>query len=428
MQKIIFKDFSQIQTLMNSKSFDNAFDPELQNTVANIIEGIKSNGDAAIKEYTKKFDNTDNCNIRFSPDEIHNSYNKTDPKVLKALEHSYERVCSYHTKQLPTNHTYNDVSGTKLGWNWYPLDSVGLYVPGGLASYPSTVIMTAAIAKTAGVKRIVTCFPTPNNDFNPAILAACKICGIDEIYRIGGAQAIASMAYGSESIIPINKVFGPGNKYVAEAKRQVFGKVGIDMIAGPSEILIITDNKSNPAWIAMDLLSQAEHDPDASVYLICDDSDFIEKIIDAAWEFISASPRKEILTKSFTNNAYCFVVKDIIDEAAQIANIIAPEHLEITTQNPEQYLTKITNTGAIFLGQYTPEAIGDYIAGPSHVLPTSQTAKFSSGIGVTDFMRRSSIISCSKESFKKLSLDTEILARTEDLPAHADSIKIRNEK
>ncbi|MBT4922296.1 MAG: histidinol dehydrogenase [Rickettsiales bacterium] len=428
MQKIQFTNIAMIQTFMSRKSFDNAFDPELQNTVASIIKDVKTNGDAAIIKYTKKFDNADNSNIKFSPDEINESYDKTDPKVIKALEHAYNRVCNYHSKQLPSNHIYTDDSGTKLGWNWHPLDSAGLYVPGGLASYPSTVIMTAAVAKTAGVKRIISCFPTPNNDFNPAILAACKICGIDEIYRIGGAQAIAAMSYGSETIIPINKIFGPGNKYVAEAKRQVFGKVGIDMIAGPSEILVITDNKSNPEWIAMDLLSQAEHDPDASVYLICDDADFIDIIIQEAWNFIEKSPRKDIITKSFTNNAYCFEVNDIINEASDIANIIAPEHIEIATINPEQYLPKITNAGAIFLGQYTPEAIGDYIAGPSHVLPTSQTAKFSSGIGVSDFMRRSSIIECTKESFRQLAPDTELLARTENLAAHADSIKIRNEK
>jgi histidinol dehydrogenase len=428
MQKIKYSNITEIETLLKTKSFDNAFDPNLQKNVFEIITNVKSKGDEALKEYNLKFDNNSSEHLRFSESEIIDSYNKTDPKIVNALEHSYRRVCSYHEKQLPKDYIYNDSDGTELGWTWHPLESVGLYIPGGLASYPSTVIMTAAIAKTAGVKRVIACSPTPNNQYNHATLAACKICGISEIYRFGGAHGIAALAYGSESIKPINKIFGPGNKYVAEAKRQVFGKVGIDMIAGPSEILVITDNTANPEWLAIDLLSQAEHDPDASVYLICDDNKFIDKIINYAWNYIETSPRKEILKASFTENSYSFEVKDLLTEAGAIANLIAPEHLEITTQNPKQFLGKIYNAGAIFLGNYTPEAIGDYIAGPSHVLPTSQTAKFSSGITVTDFMRRNSLINCSKESFAKLAEDTKALAETEGLFAHAASIRVRHEK
>jgi histidinol dehydrogenase len=428
MQKIKYSNLQEIQDLLKDKSFDNAFDPDLQKNVFDIIEDVKQNGDKALKNFNLKFDNAASDNLRFSNEEINRSYKNTDPKIIKALKHAFERVCDYHQKQLPEDYIFTDNDGTELGWLWHPLESVGLYIPGGLASYPSTVIMTAAIAKTAGVKRIIACSPTLNNQYNDATLAACKICGIDEIYRFGGAHGIAALAYGSESIKPISKIFGPGNKYVAEAKRQVFGKVGIDMIAGPSEILVITDNSANPEWLAIDLLSQAEHDPDASVYLICDDNDFIDKIINHAWNYIYKSPRKEILKSSFEKNSYSFEVKNLTTEAIDIANIIAPEHLEITTRNPKQFLGKIYNAGAIFLGNHTPEAIGDYIAGPSHVLPTSQTAKFSSGVTVTDFMRRNSLINCSKDSFAKLAEDTEALAETEGLFAHAESIRIRNEK
>ena len=415
MQKIKYSNLQEIQDLLKNKSFDNAFDSDLQKNVFDIIEDVKNNGDKALRGYNLKFDNVTSKRLRFSNEEINTSYENTDPKIIKALKHAFERVCHYHQKQLPKDYIFTDNDGTELGWLWHPLESVGLYIPGGLASYPSTVVMTAAIAKTAGVKRIIACSPTPNNQYNDATLAACKICGIDEIYRFGGAHGIAALAYGSESIKPISKIFGPGNKYVAEAKRQVFGKVGIDMIAGPSEILVITDNSANPEWLAIDLLSQAEHDPDASVYLICDDKEFIDKIINHAWNYINQSSRKEILKSSFEKNSYSFEVENLTTEAIDIANIIAPEHLEITTKNPKQFLGKIYNAGAIFLGNYTPEAIGDYIAGPSHVLPTSQTAKFSSGVTITDFMRRNSLINCTKNSFAKLAADTKALSRNRRL-------------
>ena len=428
MQNIRFENKQQINDILNQKTFDNAFDQNLTKNTNEIIANVIKNGDHAIIDYNIKFDNFTNSRFQFSQEEIEDSFNKTDKNIIKALSNSYERVLSYHQKQKPKDVIYEDQIGAHLGWKWYPIESVGLYVPGGLASYPSSVIMTAAIANAANVPNIAICVPTPNDQFNPAILAACKIANIDKIYRVGGAQAIAALAYGTEIIKPVNKIFGPGNKYVAEAKRQVFGKVGIDMIAGPSEVLVIADETAKAEWIAMDLLSQAEHDPDASVYLISDNMDIINSINNHAKKFIYESPRKEILLKSYKNNSYSFFVKNLIDEASQIANIIAPEHLEISTKNPEIFLDKIHNAGAIFLGEFTPEAIGDYVAGPSHVLPTSQTAKFSSGLSIFDFMRRSSVIKTNRDSFDKLKKDSEILAISEDLIHHAKSISIRDEK
>lgn len=397
---------------------------EIVKTVTEIIKDVKKTGDKALNFYTRKFDNPNHKDGDFLVTEEEISKVECPEESITALEMAALRIADYHQRQMPENAEWLDDVGVRLGWRWNAVESVGIYVPGGLASYPSSVLMNAIPAKIAGVERVAMVVPAPNGKLNPLILAAAKIAGVDEIYKIGGAQGIAALAYGTESVKPVMKIVGPGNAYVAEAKRQVFGIVGIDSIAGPSEILVIADKTATPEWIAADLLSQAEHSPDARSILITDSEALAKKVGDAILKFLPELPRKEIAGKSFKENGLMIIVENL-EEACKIANGIAPEHLELMVKNPSDLLPQITNAGAIFLGHYTSEAIGDYIAGPSHVLPTGGTARFSSGLSVYDFLKRSSIIGVDQAAFNQLANATEILAIGEGLDAHALSVAIR---
>jgi histidinol dehydrogenase len=400
---------------------------EVVKIVYDIIKDIRANGDEALFSYTKKFDNIDiNAEtIRVTEEELNDAHQKCDPKLIEIFKLSYQRVKEYHQRQVPLDERYVDEAGVKLGWKWTAVDSVGIYVPGGKAFYPSSVIMNAVPAIVAGVRRIAMVCPATNGVVNPLVLAVARVCGITEVYKVGGAQAVAALAYGTKSIAPVNKIVGPGNAYVAEAKRQVFGKVGIDMIAGPSEILVISDGATNPKWIAADLLSQAEHDVEARSILITDDESFAHKVMNDIDIDLERLERAEIAAKSWQNNGLIILVNNLEEEAPEIANIIASEHVEICTEKPMLISKKIHNAGALMLGRYTPEAIGDYIAGPSHVLPTAQSAKFSSGLGVLEFMKRTSIIMCNEESFATLQEPVIQMAKTEGLTAHALSVSVR---
>jgi histidinol dehydrogenase len=395
-------------------------------TVQTIIEEVRKNGDAALISYSNKLDKTSfkkSEDLCVSQKEILDSEKFVSKEVREALKMAYSRIESYHQKQLPKDFDFTDEAGVRLGNFWRAIDPVGIYVPGGTASYPSSVLMSAVPAIVAGVKEIVMCAPTSAGKINPAVLFAAKICGIKKIYKIGGAQAIAALAYGTKKIEKVNKIVGPGNSYVATAKKILFGLVGIDMIAGPTDVTIIADKNNNPDWIAADALSQLEHGADSKAFIITDDKNFALKISAAIASLSQKLPRKKIIEQSLKNSAI-LVIKNL-DDAAEIVNFIAPEHLEIATKNPQKFLPKIKNAGAIFLGNYTPEAIGDYIAGPSHTLPTSSSAKFSSGLSVFDFLKRISLISCDKKSFSKLAEATSILAECEGLDAHKLSIEIR---
>ncbi|HEU5046762.1 MAG TPA: histidinol dehydrogenase [Rickettsiales bacterium] len=395
--------------------------------VRDIIEKVRSEGDNALIQYTQQFDRfkPSTATIRISAAEIRDARAKCGNSIISALEHAAQRIRSYHEKQLPPNLEYTDAEGVRLGWRWNAIDAVGLYVPGGTASYPSSVLMNAVPAITAGVKRLVMVVPTPDGAINPAVLAAASIAGIQEIYRIGGAQAVAALAYGTKTIAPVDKIVGPGNAYVAEAKRQVFGKVGIDMIAGPSEILVVADNQNKPEWIAADLLSQAEHDRMAQSVLITDDAAFASAVEKAVESALFLLPRAEIARASWEQYGAIIIAKDLVQDAARIVDAIAPEHLELAVENPDALAKLIRHAGAIFLGRHTPEAVGDYVAGPSHVLPTSGTARFSSGLSVYDFLKRTSLIGCDATSVKKIGADAALLADTEGLPAHALSVTLR---
>ncbi len=404
---------------------------EGEKNVSGVVEGIITNvrgqGDNALLDYTRKFDKFDatTANIKVEAKEIAEAIAICSPELMKSLKLSASRIRDYSVKQMPEDLDYVDAEGTRLGHRWTPIDSVGLYVPGGLASYPSSVLMNAIPAKVAGVKRLVAVVPAPAGKLNPSILAAAYVAGVDDIYKIGGAQAVAALAYGTGTIAPVDKIVGPGNAYVAEAKRQVFGKVGIDMIAGPSEILVIADSTNNPTWIAADLLSQAEHDASAQSILITNDSGFADKVVAEVERILIDLPRREIAQRSWQDYGTVIVVKDWA-EACTISDRIAPEHLELSVEKPEMVFSVLRHAGAIFLGRYTPEAIGDYIAGPSHVLPTSRTAKFSSGLSVFDFLKRTSIIGCSKESLAGLNHYAQTLAESEGLQAHKLSLSVRS--
>ena len=402
---------------------------DISDHVKSIISNVMKNGDKAINELTLKYDNYDifKNGIRVSENDINKAYTSCDKELIYALEQAAERIRAFHELQLPKNISYIDDSNVSLSSRWTPLDSVGLYVPGGKASYPSSVIMTAIPAKIAQVPEVSMCVPSPNGYLNPSVLVAAKISGIKNIYKIGGAQAIAAMAYGSESVKSVNKIFGPGNTWVAEAKRQLFGKVGIDMVAGPSEILVIADSLSNPNWIATDLLSQAEHDLDAQSILITDTLDFARQVELEINTLLESLDRAEIAKASWNNNGMIIIVKNW-EQSIEIANKLAPEHLEISMDNPEIISDKINNAGSIFLGRFAPEAIGDYIAGPNHVLPTARTARFSSGISTLDYMRRTSLIKCDLNSLSSIAPAAIKIAENEGLGAHALSMKIRLNK
>ena len=427
MAKILNYSNENFITLLNNFIYNNRrVGVDISEQVKNILSNVEKNGDKAINELTLKYDNYNIAEegILVSKNDISHAYDSCDKELISALEKAAERISAFHKLQTPKDITYIDESNVSLSSRWTALDSVGLYVPGGKASYPSSVIMTAIPAKIAKVPEIFMCVPSPNGYLNPAVLVAAKISGIENIYKIGGAQAIAAMAYGSKSVKSVNKIFGPGNAWVAEAKRQLFGKVGIDMVAGPSEILIIADGESNPKWIATDLLSQAEHDADAQSILITDSLDFAKQVEVEIITLINSLERAEIAKTSWNNNGMIIIVKNW-DQSIEIANKIAPEHLEISMDNPEVISDKINNAGSIFLGRYVPEAIGDYIAGPNHVLPTARTARFSSGISTLDYMRRTSLIKCDLKSLSAIAPSAIKIAENEGLGAHALSMQIR---
>lgn len=391
-----------------------------------IIADVKVRGDDALIDYTSRFDGLDLTanTIRVDNKRINDIANTCDASVREALQLTADRLRSYHEKQLPKNELYTDETGTQLGWRWSAIDAVGIYVPGGRANYPSSVLHNAILARVAGVTRLCMVVPTPKGEVNPAVFAAAQIADINEIYTIGGAQAVAALAYGTQNVNAVDKIVGPGNAYVAEAKRQVFGKVGIDMIAGPSEILVIADNQNNPDWIAADLLSQAEHDPSSQSVLITDSTDFADAVTSAIEQTLRTLPREVIARESWENHGAIIVVENW-KQAADLANQIASEHLELAIENPESMADSIRHAGAIFMGRHTPEAIGDYVAGPSHVLPTSHTARFSSGLSVYDFIKKTSIIGCTQRSIQAIGHQAATLADAEGLQAHALSVRCR---
>jgi len=399
---------------------------DVDDTVAAIIEDVAARGDAALVEYTQRFDRVrlSPDHLRLSPDEIVAGADRAPPETVATLRLAAERIESFHRRQLPVGIDYVDAVGVRLGQRWRPIAAAGLYVPGGTASYPSSVLMNAIPAKVAGVERLVMTVPTPDGILNPLVLVAARMAGITEIYRIGGAQAVAALAYGTVTIAPVDKIVGPGNAYVAAAKRRVFGRVGIDMIAGPSEILILADRYNDPGWIAADLLSQAEHDPAAQAILIADDRDFANAVASAVTRHLERLPRADIARASWQESGAIILVADW-QEAVALVDRIAPEHLELAIEDAEAVAQQVHHAGAIFLGRHTPEAIGDYIAGPNHVLPTARSARFASGLGVLDFMKRTTIVGCDAASLAALAPAAIRLAEAEGLDAHALSLVLR---
>ncbi len=402
---------------------------EVGEAVATIITDVRQHGDVALYRLTAKFDRYDPKakGLAIGADEVDAAVAKVSAEAMNALRVAADRIEAYHKRQLPEDVRYTDEQGVSLGWRWTPIDAVGLYVPGGIANYPSSVLMNAIPAKVAGTERVVMVVPTPDDVINPLVLAAARLAGVTEIYRIGGAQAVAALAYGTETIAPVDKIVGPGNAYVAAAKRQVFGKVGIDSIAGPSEILVVADGDNDPRWIAADLLSQAEHDPSSQSVLITDDADFADKVAEAAAAFIEESPRGDVTAAAWEENSAIVTVPSL-DDAPALVNRLAPEHLELAVADPEALLPKIRHAGAIFLGRHTPEAIGDYVAGPDHVLPTAQAARFSSGLSVFDFLKRTSLIGCDEKAVRAIGPAAVTLADEEGLWAHGLSVRLRLEE
>ena len=408
-------------------AFENAQDDEVNKTVTSILTDIKCRGDAALLEYTQRFDNLTATTIEaleLPKAYLQQALQALPPFQRDALEQAAQRVRAYHEKQAAQSWQYEEADGTILGQKITPLDRAGLYVPGGKASYPSSVLMNALPASVAGVQELIMVVPTPNGEKNDLVLAAAAICEVDRVFTIGGAQAIGALAYGTQTIPQVDKIVGPGNAYVAAAKRYVYGLVGIDMIAGPSEILVICDGKTNPDWIAMDLFSQAEHDELAQAILLSPDAAFLDKVETSINRQLETMPRKAIIHTSLENRGALIRVSDL-DEACAIANQIAPEHLELSVDQPEKWLEKIKHAGAIFLGRNACEAIGDYCAGPNHVLPTSRTARFSSPLGVYDFQKRSSLIQVSTQGAATLGAIASTLAKGEGLQAHAMSAEYR---
>ena len=395
-------------------------------TVSDILQAVREEGDAAVLRYTDRFDRVALSAemLRIEPKEIAAAAVSIAPDTMRALETAAERIADFHGRQDLTPTRYTDAQGVELGARWTPIDAVGLYVPGGLAAYPSSLLMNAVPAKTAGVGRLAMTVPTPDGTINPLVLAAARLVGIDEIYRIGGAQAIGALAYGTETVAPVDKIVGPGNAYVAEAKRQVFGTVGIDMIAGPSEIVVVADGDNRPDWIAMDLLSQAEHDQSAQSILITDNPEFAAAVAEAVEHELAALPRAEIAGASWRDYGAIIVVDDLAD-ARSLVDRLAPEHVELAVADPEPLAAEIRHAGAIFLGRHTPEAVGDYVAGPNHVLPTARRARFASGLNVLDFVKRTTLVRCSPESLRTIGPAAAALALEEGLDAHARSITCR---
>ena len=414
------------QTLKQALTADRSEGVDVSAAVRDIISAVKRDGDAALSECVVKFEDKSFTldKIRVTDAQIDAATEKTPENVKAALALALKRIRAYHARYTPGHDLYEDETGVELGFRHTPIDAVGVYVPGGKAAYPSSALMNIAPAKIAGVPRIVAVTPAPEGVINPSVLYALKLAGADEIYRIGGAQAVAALTYGTETIAPVYKITGPGNAYVAEAKRQVFGIVGIDSVAGPSEVLIIADNQNDPNLIALDLLAQAEHDPAAQSILITDDADFADRVTRAVEEKLLILKNPAAARESWNRNGIV-IISESLDAACDIADLFAPEHLQICTDTPELYMAKIRNAGAAFLGRHTPEAIGDYLAGPNHVLPTLRGPRFSSGLSVSDFMKRTSIIKCSAESLRLIGQSAVDLATAEGLEAHALSVSER---
>ena len=411
-------------------AWESASNEEVGRSVEKIINDVKVNGDASVLDYTNQFDSLKAESISeliVSKERLKESFDNLAIEQKNALLIAAERIKSYHQNQVQESWTYLEDDGSMLGQKITPLERAGLYVPGGKAAYPSSVLMNSIPAKVAGVEDLIMVVPTPNGVINELVLAAAHVAEVDLVFTIGGAQAIAALAYGTESIPKVDKIVGPGNIYVATAKRQVFGQVGIDMIAGPSEILIICDGRTNPDWVAMDLFSQAEHDEDAQAILLCPDEDFIKEVEMSISKLLPTMEREQIIKTSLKNRGALILTQDI-DDAVKISNRIAPEHLELSVEDPESILDDIKHAGAIFMGKYSSEALGDYCAGTNHVLPTSSTARFSSPLGVYDFTKRSSIVMASKEGAKKLGETASVLAFGEGLQAHAKSALYRTDK
>lgn len=417
---------ARFAALLSAKREDS---PDVDETVSSIIADVRARGDAALLELTAKFDRLELTSerLRFTVEEVAALVADVPPDEMAALELAAARIRSYHERQLPEDASWQDECGATLGWRWSAVSAAGLYVPGGLASYPSSVLMNAIPAKVAGVERLAIVVPTPDGVANPAVLAAAQIAGVDEIYRVGGAQAIAALAYGTETIAPVDKITGPGNAYVAAAKRRVFGRVGIDMIAGPSEILVIADRDNEPDWIALDMLSQAEHDESAQALLITDNPAFAAAVEAAIETRLETLERRAIAGASWRDFGAVIVVADM-DEAARLADRIAPEHLELCVAEAERLADKITHAGAMFLGAWTPEAIGDYVGGPNHVLPTARSARFSSGLNVLDFMKKTTMARMTPGALKAIGPAAETLAQSESLEAHGLSVRARLDK
>src|SRR5688500_17381805 len=429
-KKLSSADADFNKALAKLLAFENAQDSKLDSIVADILVDMKTRGDEALLEYTRRFDRVDATSVtelELPRKLLQQALQSLPQNQRHALEQAAQRVRLYHEKQLAQSWSYVEPDGTLLGQKITPLDRVGLYVPGGKASYPSSVLMNAIPAKVAGVGELIMVTPTPGGETNDLVLAAAAICDVDRVFTVGGAQAVGGLAYGTQTVPQVDKIVGPGNAYVAAAKRSVFGIVGIDMLAGPSEILVICDGKTNPDWIAMDLFSQAEHDEMAQAILLSPEAQFIEEVAASIARQLETMPRKEVIRVSLESRAALIRVRDL-DEACAIANRIAPEHLELSVEQPEKWVEKIRHAGAIFLGRYTSEALGDYCAGPNHVLPTSRTARFSSPLGVYDFQKRSSIIQVSEQGSAKLGEIASILAHGEGLQAHAMSAEYRYKK
>jgi histidinol dehydrogenase len=394
--------------------------------VAAVLADVKARGDEAVIDYTRRWDRIEltPATLRVGAAEIDAAVARCEPAVLDALRLAAERIEAFHRRQLPEALSFTDAAGVRLAARWTPVSAAGLYVPGGTAAYPSSVLMNAVPAKVAGVPRLAMVVPSPDGVLNPLVLAAARLAGVDEVFRVGGAQAVGALAYGTRSIRPVDKIVGPGNAFVAAAKRQVFGTVGIDMIAGPSEILVVADGANDPSWIAADLLSQAEHDTSAQSILFTDDAAFADKVAAAVEAHLATLPRSAIAGESWRDHGAIIVLSGL-DEAPALIDRVAPEHLELAVADPDRLAAAVRNAGAIFLGRYTPEAIGDYVAGPNHVLPTARSARFSSGLNVLDFMKRTTLVGCSPDSLSAIGGAAVALARAEGLDAHALSVALR---
>lgn len=402
-------------------------DKDVANTVQSIIAKVRAEGDDALRELTARFDGHDLARDgwQIGADTCAQAFNALDPALRAALETAATRITAYHEAQLPADRDYTDDAGVRLGARWSAVEAAGLYVPGGRAAYPSSLLMNAIPARVAGVERLVVMTPTPKGEINPLVLAAAHLAGVDEIWRIGGAQAVAALAYGTDTIAPVDVITGPGNAFVAEAKRQLYGVVGIDMVAGPSEILVISDAKSDPDWIAADLLSQAEHDPSSQSILITDDLAFARQVEDAVDVICASLSTHRTARASWDDHGVIIVVGDLAAEAPMLANRLAAEHVELAVDDPEALFAGIRHAGSVFLGRHTPEAVGDYVAGPNHVLPTGRRARFSSGLSVLDFMKRTSFIALDEAALRGIGPAAVALANAEGLPAHAKSVQVR---